>query len=330
MAPPPTTDPPTPKLIDDFMNLTLAQWMEHALAALIASGTKPNGYPHLSIWRAATQFDIPWSTLTDWWNGTPTHKKGHTHELLVTAAQEEVLVDWIIVMGCWGIPMTATIITNYVAGIVGYTVGNLWVRCFKTHHPELKVKWSSTLEKCHAASLNPALVNVYFDILEDTVKTYNISAENIYNMDEKGIQLSIGQKVKAFVDRSQRDVYSVEDGNQELVTMMEAISTVGWSMHPSAIYQGMCQDLEWGRNNPCNASQCCFSGLFGDHKTKFIGILCEGPRASTKDRYNHICLCQDRDLASQLPCLRSKRIWAFKKTQQLSPCSHCPQDFHYC
>ena len=49
------------------------------------------------------------------------------------------------------------------------------------------------LEKCCAASLNSALVN---DLLEDTVETYNISAENIYNMDEKGIQLSIGQKVK--------------------------------------------------------------------------------------------------------------------------------------
>ena len=97
--------------------------------------------------------------------------------------------------------MTATIITNCVAGIVGNTVDNSWVRCFKTHHPELKVKWSSTLEKCCAASLNLALVNEYFDILVDTVKTYNISAENIYNMDEKGIQLSIGQKAKAFVDR---------------------------------------------------------------------------------------------------------------------------------
>jgi len=82
--------------------------------------------------------------------------------------------------------------------------------------------------------------------LEDTIKSYNIPAENIYNMDEKGIQLGIGQRVKAFIDCDQTDVYSVEDGNRELVTMVETISADGWSMHPSTIYQGMHRDLEWG------------------------------------------------------------------------------------
>jgi hypothetical protein len=89
--------------------------------------------------------------------------------------------------------------------------------------------------------------------LEETITTYNIPAENIYNMDEKGIQLGVGQKVKAFVDRDQKEVYSVEDGNRELITMIEFISADGGSFQPSAIYQGKRRDLEWGRNNPCNA-----------------------------------------------------------------------------
>jgi hypothetical protein len=82
---------------------------------------------------------------------------------------------------------------------------------------------------------------------------YGIPAENIYNMDEKGIQLGVGQKVKAFVDRDQKEVYSVEDGNRELVTVIETISADGSCLQPSVIYQGKCRDLEWGRNNPCNA-----------------------------------------------------------------------------
>ena len=117
----------------------------------------------------------------------------------------------------------------------------------------ITVKWSSTLEKCHAASLNPTLVNEYFNLLEETITTYNIPPENIYNMDEKGIQLGMGQKVKAFVDHDQKEVYSVKDGNRELVTMIEFISADGGSFQPSAIYQGKCWDLEWGQNNPCNA-----------------------------------------------------------------------------
>jgi hypothetical protein len=149
--------------------------------------------------------------------------------------------------------MMATTITDYVADIVSHHVGDSWVKHFKARHPDLKVKWSSPLEKCQAASLNPTLVNEYYDLLETTIKEYDIPVENIYNMDEKGIQLGIGQKVKAFVDHDQKDVYSVEDGNRELITMIECVGANGWAMHPSAIYPGMRWDLEWGWNNPCNA-----------------------------------------------------------------------------
>ena len=142
--------------------------------------------------------------------------------------------------------MTTTVITDYVADIVGHAVGESWVRCFKGQHHELKVRWSSTLEKCRMASLNPTLVNKFYNILEETITRNNIPAENIYNMDEKGIQLGIGQKVKAFIDQDQKDVYSVEDGNCELVTMIEYVSADGKSHQPSTIYQGKQWDLEWG------------------------------------------------------------------------------------
>jgi hypothetical protein len=246
---PPALIPDGPDLTD----LTQAQRMEAALTALVASGTKPDGKPNASIRKMAIDYDVPRSTLTDRWNGTPTRTEGHAQELLLTAAQEEVLTEWIKVMGRRGILMTATTIIDCVAEIAGREPGASWVRRFKARHLELKVKWSSTLEKCRAASLNPTLVNEFYNILEDTIKGYNIPVENIYNMDEKGIQLGIGQKVKAFVDRDQTDVYSVEDGNRELVTIIETVCADGSSLHPSVIYQGKRRDLEWGRNNPCNA-----------------------------------------------------------------------------
>ena len=81
-----------------------------------------------------------------------------------------MLVDRVKVMGRQGIPLTATAITDYVADIVGHAVGESWVRCFKACHPELKVKWSSTLEKCCAASLNPTLVNEFYNLLEVRIR----------------------------------------------------------------------------------------------------------------------------------------------------------------
>jgi Tc5 transposase DNA-binding domain len=226
--------------------------MKLALAALVASGTKLDGNPKLSIWKIAAEYNVPHSTLTNRWNGTPTCHEGHTHELLLTPAQEEVFVDWIKVMGHRGVLFTATVIADYVADIISHDVSESWVRRFKSRHPELKVKWTLTLERCRAVSLNSALVNEFYDLLEDIFTKYQIPPENIYNMDEKGIQLSIGQKVKAFVDRDQKDVHLIVDGNRELVTVIETISADRSCLHPSVIFQGKQWDLKWGRNNPCN------------------------------------------------------------------------------
>lgn len=123
--------PLTPAEPPDLANMTKGQCMELAFSALVASGTKPDGKPNLSIRNTARLYEVPPSTLTDRWNGTPTRKEGHAHEQLLTPAQEEVLVEWIKVMGRRGIPLTATTITDYVADIVGHAVGESWVRRFK-------------------------------------------------------------------------------------------------------------------------------------------------------------------------------------------------------
>jgi hypothetical protein len=77
-------------------------------------------------------------------------------------------------------------------------------------------------------------------------------------MDEKGIQLGIGAKITAMIDRDQKVVYSIEDGNRELVTVIECICADGSILHPSVIFQGLRQNSEWGRNNPCNARFASF------------------------------------------------------------------------
>ena len=66
------------------------------------------------------------------------------------------------------------------------------------------------------------------------------------------MQLGIGAKVVVIVDHDQATVYSVKNGNHELVTIIEAVSTDGAALIPSVIFQGMCHNPEWGQpeNNP--------------------------------------------------------------------------------
>lgn len=93
----------------------------------------------------------------------------------------------------------------------------------------------------------------FYEKLDNLVKEYDIPAENIYNMDEKGIQMGIGSRVKALVDRDQKNVHQIEDGNRELVTIIDCVSADGGSIPPNVVFKGERRNLEWGRHNPAKA-----------------------------------------------------------------------------
>jgi len=185
--------------------------------------------------------------------GGKTRHEAHIHEQLLTAAQGEVLAKWIKVQGRRGVPLMYTSIAMYAGEICGRQVGGSWPKRFLKRHPDLRMKKTQGLETARAKVLNQTAVDEFFDMLDELVKEYNILPGNMYNMDEKGVQLGIGAKVTVMVDRDQKTAYSIEDGNQELVTVIEAICADGSILHPSIIFQGKQRNSEWGRNNPSNA-----------------------------------------------------------------------------
>ncbi len=115
------------------------------------------------------------------------------------------------------------------------------------------MKKTTGLESAHARSLNQVTVNEFFDMLADVVKEHNILPENLYNMDKKGIQLGIGTRITAMIDQDQKAVYSIKDGNRELVTVIETICADGSILHPCIIFQAQQRNAGWGCDNPCNA-----------------------------------------------------------------------------
>lgn len=108
------------------------------------------------------------------------------------------------------------------------------------------MKKATGLEKAQVKALNQFVVDEFFDMLTDVIQEYNITPGNIYNMDEKGIQLRISARITAMINQDQKAVYSIEDGNRELVTVIKCICTDGSTIHPSVIFQGQRQNSEWG------------------------------------------------------------------------------------
>ena len=237
----------------DISSLTQEERIQLALKAIVTSGVHASGRTKLSVRQAAVTFNVPRSTLQDRFNGWKTRHEGHAHEQNLTPAQEDIVVEWVKVLGQRGVPLTQATLRDCASDICGKPIGETWPKRFIARHPDIKVKWTTSLERCRAQGLNRIVVTEYFNMLKELINKYQILDENIYNMDEKGIQLGIGTRVAALVDRAQQTAYQVEDGDRELVTILETICADGSSIQPSVIVQGKKRDLEWGRVNPCNA-----------------------------------------------------------------------------
>ena len=130
--------------------------------------------------------------LSAQFNGHKTWKEAHEHEKTLTFAQERALVESVKEMGHCSIPLHASAVAHHALAISGTPVSEHWVHQFCSCHSDLKSKWTKGLEKCCAQSLNPAAVSSFYDVLESLLDEYKITEENIYNMDEKGVQLGIG------------------------------------------------------------------------------------------------------------------------------------------
>jgi len=241
----------------DILVLPQEERIQLAINALANANAElePDNIQRLSIRKAADAYAVPRTTLRSRMNGLRTRAEAHVEQQNLSPAEEEILVKWAKVQGRRGIPMTYFTLTKYASEISGKPIGESWPKRFLARHKDLKVKATTGLEKCRAKALNPTAVHGFYNILEEVVAEFNIKPENMWNMDEKGVQLGIGAKVSAIVDRDQATAYSVEDGNRELVTIIEAVCADGTALIPSVIFQGAWRNLEWERpeNNPSSA-----------------------------------------------------------------------------
>jgi Tc5 transposase DNA-binding domain/helix-turn-helix, Psq domain len=237
----------------DLEEATPEQRIQMAIQAIERNGLRENGRPVLSIREAATTFKVPKSTLEARLKGRKTRMEAHESEKKLSKAAEDALVDWVKEMGRRGVPLSNSAAAALASVISGEKVGEAWVQRFRTRHPDLKVRWTTSMEKCRAQALNRTAVEEFYVVLRELIEKYNIPPENIYNMDEKGLQLGIGMKIRVLVDREQKTAFKVEDGNRELVTLIECANALGKSIPPTFIFQGQRRNLEWGRDNPIGA-----------------------------------------------------------------------------
>jgi hypothetical protein len=173
-----------------------------------------------------------------------------------TKAEEKVLVEWITRLTATGHPARHGFIRDMAEEIRRQRdseriatrpiipLGICWVQQFISRHPQLRTVISHSIEVSRIRDVTRDVIIKFFDAFEACLEEYQITLENVYNMDETGnfflmkliVGFAIGTTQTSFVvvDSHLRKKYQAQPGRQEWVTAVECICR--WRINFSICY----------------------------------------------------------------------------------------------
>ena len=133
----------------------------------------------------------------------------------------------------------------------GHQVGGKWARNLVKRKPEIKSQVTRQRDHQRALCSNPAVINLWFDLIRNVKAKYGILDEDTYNFDETGFQIGIGGSVKVVTASEIRlKPLGVQPGDREWATFIAAINAKGWVIPPFIIFKAKHHNQAWYHNNP--------------------------------------------------------------------------------
>lgn len=211
---------------------------------------KPGERPNIS--KVAREYGVERSRLSKRYHGVQGSCASKTENMrLLNNTQEKQLLQYIEKLCTRGLPPTREMIRNFAAEIAHQEPGKHWVdRFVERHQIDLISRWTSGIDNKRHKADSAFKYALYFKLLDDKIKQYNIAPSNIYNMDEKGFLIGVVSKMKRVFSRRQYDQGGVkqvlQDGNREWITTIACICADGSSLNPALIYQAASGKIQDG------------------------------------------------------------------------------------
>ena len=167
---------------------------------------------------------------------------------VLSAEEEEALVQYLVYMAKRGFPLTHKMVMAYAwaiakrAGSAGrfnpeYGPGKHWWSNFQKRHPELTLRKSDKLDCCWAEAYSAEVVDEYFDLLENVLKENNLinAPRQLYNCDETFLPLDTTREMVVTL-KNTKHVYSQAQGTSDHITMLCGASVAGIPLPPMIIF----------------------------------------------------------------------------------------------
>jgi hypothetical protein len=219
----------------------------------------------------ADQGGVPHTTLHHRALGRPSMQDKAQSQQYLTPWEESALVKFILQMADLGQPVRIKYIPSltFVATRARPPTdrplkppGKNWAKAFEKRHPETAARRVSALDwNRHDNNIADKMTH-WFEVIGRVLRDPAILAENVYNMDETGVMLSMLGSVKVLVQgKEDRRKHKGARVKRTMVTAVECISADGRYLNPMIIWPATTHRSNWtifptpGWQYACNASE---------------------------------------------------------------------------
>jgi polyhydroxyalkanoate synthesis regulator phasin len=125
-------------------------------------------------------------------------------------------------------------------------VGKRWASNFIRRHPELKTRFFRKYNYQRAKCEDPTTIRDWFTLIANTIAKYGITLADIYNFNETGFMMGMIASGMVVTGAERRGkLKSVQPGNREWVTVIQAINAEGWAIQPFIVVAGQYHLASW-------------------------------------------------------------------------------------
>ncbi|USP73004.1 uncharacterized protein yc1106_00278 [Curvularia clavata] len=194
------------------------------------------------------------STLHHRAHGRPSMQDKAQSQQYLTPWEESALVKFILHMSDLGrpvrikhIPSLAFVATRGrpVRDRPSKPPGKNWAKAFERRHPEMTARRVTALDwNRHENNIADKMTH-WFEVIGEVLRDPAIVAENVYNMDETGVMLSMLGSVKVLVGKDDKRTHRGARVKRTMVTAIECISADGRYLNPMIIWPATTHRSNW-------------------------------------------------------------------------------------
>lgn len=120
-----------------------------------------------------------------------------------------------------------------------------WTKAFRKRHPILHTRTVKALDwNRHEKNIYPKTVH-WFEMIREVLRDPAVLAENVYNMDETGVMLSMLGSIKVIIGKDNKRKHRGARVKRTTATAIECISGDGRYLNPMIIWPAKTHRKNW-------------------------------------------------------------------------------------